>query len=143
MLKKPRRGWWVVPGGKIEPTETLQEAVNREFFEETNLKLENPALKGIFNIVIKEKDILVEEWMLFVFYASNYSGEMVKFSREGMLEWKNINDIFTLLKAKGDNIYLKHILTSKELITGKFEYTPQYNLLSYSIDRQLEGINIR
>lgn len=140
MLQKPKRDWWVVPGGKIEPTETLQEAISREFFEETNLKLDNSALKGVFNIVIKDENEIIEEWMLFTFYATNFSGKLKAQCEEGNLEWKKISEIFPLPKPKGDNVYLKHILMSNELITGKFIYTPDYELLSYSIDQYLEAV---
>lgn len=37
LLKKPRRGWYVAPGGKIESGESIFEAASREYFEETGL----------------------------------------------------------------------------------------------------------
>jgi len=141
MLQKPKRGWWVVPGGKIEATETVQEAVNREFFEETNLKLENPMLKGVFNIIIKEQNEVIDEWMLFTFYATRYSGQITSRCREGVLQWKNINDVLSLPKAKGDNVYLQQILMTNELMTGKFVYTSEYELLTYTIDKPSEKVN--
>lgn len=142
MLQKPKRGWWVVPGGKVEPTETLQEAVTREFYEETNLILEDPALRGVFNIIIKKGHKLTEEWMLFTYFATSFSGKLVPQSAEGILEWKEINDIYYLPKAQGDNVYLKHIPFNKEVITGKFIYTPEYELISYSIDHQFEALKL-
>ena len=141
MLEKPKRGWWYPPGGKIETTETLLEAINREFHEETNLNLINPELKGVFNIIIWDGNKIVDEWMLFTFYANRFTGDLIKYNREGTLEWKNIAEIFHLPKALGDNVYLKEIIQTKKLITGKFEYTPNYDLISYSIDRELEPLN--
>ena len=35
LLKKPRRNWWVAPGGKMEPGESVKESCIREFREET------------------------------------------------------------------------------------------------------------
>ncbi|WP_142289537.1 NUDIX domain-containing protein, partial [Gottfriedia luciferensis] len=35
LLQKPRRNWWVAPGGKMEPGENIREAVVREYREET------------------------------------------------------------------------------------------------------------
>ncbi len=138
MLQKPKRGWWVVPGGKIEPMESVQEAAIREFQEETHLKVDNLSLKGVFTIIIKDQDKLLDEWMLFTFYATDYSGKLTSNCREGLLEWKQLHDVLKLPKAKGDNIYLKHILLTNELLTGKFIYTPEYELISYSIDIQPE-----
>ena len=36
----PARGLWSIPGGRLEPGETLLEACRREFYEETNLHVE-------------------------------------------------------------------------------------------------------
>ncbi|OEF98827.1 NUDIX hydrolase [Vulcanibacillus modesticaldus] len=141
MLQKPRRGWWVVPGGKVETTETIQEAVIREFYEETNLKLINPVLRGVFNIIIKDGEKFIEEWMMFTYFADSYTGELNLDCEEGILEWKNINEILALPKAQGDNIYLEHILNSDEVITGKFIYTPDYELIAYSMDKKMETIS--
>lgn len=37
--RAPARGYWSVPGGKVEPGETLAEAVEREVREETALEV--------------------------------------------------------------------------------------------------------
>ena len=39
LLKKPRRDWYVAPGGKMEIGESIFEAASREFTEETNATL--------------------------------------------------------------------------------------------------------
>ena len=49
LLQKPKRGWWVAPGGKMEQGESIREACIREYREETGIYLKNPKLKGIFN----------------------------------------------------------------------------------------------
>ncbi|WP_256592921.1 NUDIX domain-containing protein, partial [Pseudomonas sp. 2822-17] len=53
-LQKPRRGWWVAPGGKMGLGETIRESVKREFWEETGVYIKDPNLKGIFTILIEE-----------------------------------------------------------------------------------------
>jgi 8-oxo-dGTP diphosphatase len=42
----PSRGRWSLPGGRVEPGETAQEAVAREVAEETGLAVEVGALVG-------------------------------------------------------------------------------------------------
>jgi 8-oxo-dGTP diphosphatase len=36
----PAQGLWSIPGGKLEPGESMVEACRREFYEETNLDIE-------------------------------------------------------------------------------------------------------
>jgi 8-oxo-dGTP diphosphatase len=36
----PAQGLWSIPGGRLEPGESLVEACRREFYEETNLEIE-------------------------------------------------------------------------------------------------------
>lgn len=38
--KDPERGRWSVPGGSVEPGETLQQAAQREVYEETGIRVE-------------------------------------------------------------------------------------------------------
>ena len=38
--KEPQRGFWVIPGGKIHPFESIADAAARELQEETGLKVE-------------------------------------------------------------------------------------------------------
>ena len=133
LLKKPRRNWWVAPGGKMEPGETILEAVRREFREETGVSLINPILRGIFTILVEEKGQIQEEWMLFTFSCTQFEGNVRNDSPEGELAWIPIQQVASLPKAKGDQVYFKHILEEKrqELLIGRFRYTPEYQLVAF------------
>ncbi|MDQ0338484.1 8-oxo-dGTP diphosphatase [Caldalkalibacillus uzonensis] len=133
LLQKPRRGWWVAPGGKMESGETIREAVTREFKEETGITLIDPALKGVFTILIEENGQHVDEWMMFTFVCDRYEGEVLAHSPEGQLAWLPRRQVAGLPKAKGDQIYFEHILEQEgdELLILKFRYTPDYDLISY------------
>lgn len=48
LLKHSNGGVWVAPGGSIDPDESPQEAVIREVWEETELRVEPVALCGVF-----------------------------------------------------------------------------------------------
>jgi 8-oxo-dGTP diphosphatase len=131
LLRKPKRGWWVAPGGKMEPGETVEESVNREFWEETGLRLSEPQLRGVFTILIEDGGEVREEWMMFTFLATRYTGELLQHSPEGTLRWVSAGDIAGLPKAEGDQIYFNHILHRQELLIKKFRYTPDYVLLGH------------
>jgi 8-oxo-dGTP diphosphatase len=134
MLQKPRRGWWVAPGGKVETGESLMEAVMREFKEETGITLLQPALRGVFTVLLQENQEFKDHWMLFTFYAESFSGTLQADSEEGRLEWVSIDSVKDLPMAEGDRIFLQHILHSNTLLTGKFTYTPEYQLLEWKPD---------
>ncbi|MRX72330.1 NUDIX domain-containing protein [Bacillus lacus] len=136
LLQKPRRGWWVAPGGKMEQGESVKDSVIREYREETGIYLKNPELKGLFTFIIKEGNEIVSEWMMFTFFASEYEGENVEECEEGILEWQEVADIPSLPMAPGDHHILDYVMKGSRMIFGTFTYTPDFELLSYRLDPQ-------
>jgi 8-oxo-dGTP diphosphatase len=134
LLKKPRRGWWVAPGGKMEPGESVRDACIREFREETGIYLKNPQIKGIFTFIMKEGDQVLSEWMMFTFLATESDGVNVSASEEGELSWHPFSEIKNLPMAEGDYHILEYMIHGKGIIYGTFTYTPDFRLLSYRLD---------
>ncbi|MFS0783610.1 NUDIX hydrolase [Bacillus sp. 1P06AnD] len=134
LLQKPRRGWWVAPGGKMEPGESVKDSCIREFREETGIYIKNPTLKGIFTFIMKENDQVQSEWMMFTFMADQFDGQPLDESDEGKLAWKDADSIKDLPMAEGDYHILDYMIHGKGLIYGTFTYTPDFKLLSYRLD---------
>ncbi|MCA1031531.1 8-oxo-dGTP diphosphatase [Bacillus timonensis] len=134
LLQKPRRGWWVAPGGKMEQAESIRESCIREFREETGVYLKNPHIKGIFTIIIKENDVVVSEWMMFSFLATEFDGTNVNESEEGIVAWHDADAIPNLPMAPGDYHIIDYLLKGSGVIYGTFTYTPDFELLSYRLD---------
>ena len=138
LLQKPRRGWYVAPGGKMESGESIYEAAVREFKEETNLTPVHTHLKGVYTMVIKENDEVVDEWMLYTFIATDVEGEVFKETREGTLTWHPIERLNDLPMAEGDRINLLFAVAQSGIQYGTFEYTKDFVLLQENIQMSVE-----
>lgn len=134
LLQKPSRGWWVAPGGKMEQGESIKESVVREFYEETNVTLINPQLRGVFTVVIEENKNVINEWMMFTFQANAFEGKPVEISPEGILAWHRKEDALQLPMAPGDYHIFQQVFSTNEMIYGTFTYTKDYELLAYRFD---------
>lgn len=135
LLKKPRRGWYAFPGGKMEQGESIKEAAIREFREETALNIIEPKLAGAFTFTVYDNNLFKQEWMMFTFVANEYDGTLTDYCEEGELEWIASQDIDKLPMAAGDRKILKHVLSSREILYGSFAYTEDYQtLIDYRFD---------
>lgn len=134
LLKKPRRGWWAIPGGKMEPQETVKHSVIREFKEETGLDIKNPSLTGIYTFIVQDGEQIVKEWMMFTFLANHATGDLQEITEEGVLQWHPIDEVKNLPMAKGDHVILDHAIHGKGVQFGTFIYTVDNELISYQMD---------
>ena len=100
LLKKPRRDWYVAPGGKMEQGESIYLAAIREFEEETNTHPHQPHLKGIYTMIIQEQDEVIDEWMLFTFVSHGLEGTPYETTKEGILEWHPVESLAHLPVAR-------------------------------------------
>jgi 8-oxo-dGTP diphosphatase len=141
LLKKPRRGWYVAPGGKMEPGESIYQAAIREFSEETNTIPSNPHLKGIYTMVIVEPETekVVDEWMLYTFVADHLTGDLLTENREGVLEWHPVESLNHLPMAEGDRSNLLFAVTQPGIQYGTFIYTVDFELLKQDLQSSNEG----
>lgn len=84
---------WACPAGHIEDNETPEQAVAREVFEETNLKVEE------YNLLIHEFVVWNEckrggkghDW--FLFEITKWSGEIKQNHESKNLQWLSIEEI--------------------------------------------------
>lgn len=141
LLKKPRRGWYVAPGGKMEPGESIYQAAIREFSEETNTVPSNPHLKGIYTMVIVDPETknVLDEWMLYTFVADDLSGDLLEENREGVLEWHPVESLYHLPMAEGDRSNLLFAVTQPGMQYGTFVYTKDFELLKENLQSSYEG----
>lgn len=139
LLKKPRRNWYVAPGGKMESGESIYTAAIREFTEETNATPIQPHLKGIYTMVIEEDGKQIDEWMLYTFIAKDIEGTPFEETTEGILEWHPVEELEVLPMAEGDRTNLLFAVKEQGMQYGTFVYTSDFTLLNETIQQSLEG----
>lgn len=93
----PYRGWWAFPGGKVEPGETGFQALQREIWEETGLKIQHGTLCTILNERLLENHKLLYHFLLqyWIVPVNDSIAKQVqhKHSKEGVLTWYPINHL--------------------------------------------------
>lgn len=91
--KKPYKGYWTMPGGKIKPGEHIEDAALRELKEETGIDANFSGIRGIVSEILhKKNDKKKAHFLMFVSELKCRKKNFVE-SDEGQLKWFKISDL--------------------------------------------------
>jgi 8-oxo-dGTP diphosphatase len=134
LLKNPGRfgeGKWNGAGGKLLPGESPEAGVFREVLEETGLTLRSVTLHGVLDFYFGEKP--EPDWVVHVFSSSDFSGEPLEASEEGVLRWFRFEEVPYDRMWEDDLYWLPPLLDGKR-VRGVFVYDEDGgNLLRHSL----------
>ena len=92
LQNRTKKDWkgYALPGGHIEPGESVVESVIREMKEETGLTIAQPKLCGV-----KQFPIDGGRYVVFLFKTDRFAGELIS-SEEGKMEWVARSEVASL-----------------------------------------------
>ena len=120
---------WLGLGGKCEDTESPEDCIIREVFEESGLTLDinDIRLAGIVTLPKLRDDT---DWTCYVFECEKYSGELID-CVEGELCWIENEKLFDLNMWEGDKLFFPWV-DEKKFFSAKFTYVNQ-KLVEHSV----------
>ena len=116
-VKKDWKGY-TLPGGHVEPGESIVEAVIREMKEETGLTIKHPQLCGVKQFPITDNGQGEGRYLVFLFRTNQFEGQLVS-SEEGKMEWVR-RDALTSVPAVNDLDELLQVMEQDDLT--EFQY---------------------
>jgi 8-oxo-dGTP diphosphatase/2-hydroxy-dATP diphosphatase len=137
-------GRWNGFGGKLEGTETIEEAAKREVLEEVEIEVNKLEQAGLLTFSFEsDQDLLLE---VHVFKTDTFSGEPVE-TEEMKPEWFLHEDIPYSEMWPDDEFWLPKVLAGK-FVQGTFHFDApaslnhQATILSYKIT-EVEDLKIK
>jgi len=103
------KNYWSLVGGKIEFGESVEEAAERELFEETGIKAKFEKLAGLASEVICKKGQKTKHFILFVTKLKAEKFDITE-SEEGKLEWFELDKLDKSIIIPSDYLMIQEYI---------------------------------
>lgn len=114
--KAPEKGYWSIPGGKVEMFETLGQAIIREVKEETSVEVEIIELLDICNHIVEKEQL---HWVSPSFLCKIIKGEpkIMEPTKHIEMKWFSLDNLpenITITTKSAVNSYKKYKIRKGE-----------------------------
>jgi ADP-ribose pyrophosphatase YjhB (NUDIX family) len=100
--KPPLVGYWSLPGGIVEAGERLEDAMAREVFEETGLRVEVGDIATVFERIMPAQDGRCEyHYILVDFYCTVLGGTLTAGDDSKQARWRDLDELDSILLTEG------------------------------------------
>lgn len=124
-------GFFDIPGGKIEEGETKEEAVIREYKEETGVDILNPVYRGIINVVFPKGT-----YQYHTFISDSFEGNLIE-TEEAI---PALLDITTILSS--EKRFACTVMLEPSFLNVLLDKSKSFELTIYTSEQEIiNGIN--
>ena len=132
------KGYWNLPGGKIQRPETPRQCVVREVLEETGLRIKNVSKNGTMRLYDEPERLF---YIIHVFSSGNYDG-VLHSTEEGWVKWFDINAI-PFEKMWGTARYVMPLIIQGKTINASFLIDKRRNVIGYRTGKGGQSAGLR
>lgn len=134
--KQPFLNYYSIPGGKVEYGELMQDAVAREFEEETGIVVKNHKLKLIAEKITidDETNDIIHHMIGYYYTTKDFEGELIIDTREGINHWISFEDFKKEKRFEELDFLILDILKSEKI--------KLYTLKRYAKDKDVKKMSL-
>jgi len=132
-------GLWEFPGGKLEKSESVSDALNREIYEELNISISKTSSFKKIKFHYTDKSVLLDVWLV-----ESFTGEPE--GAEGQqIKWQAINDLRAEDFPAANRFIINSLqLPDKYMITGSYADITDFSLtLEASLKNGISLVQLR